>query len=481
MVLPKIVRNSGLYSVVSFLQKGVGFFLLPVYTAYLSTEDYGTLSVIQSLVSFLSIFLLLSLDGSAARFHFLSSGKYYRMRVWGTTLMLVIYNSICLGGILIIGHRWIIEPFAKDIPFFPLIFLSLLATILSPLYLFFQRWLQVTQQGGRYVVNMFLNFIVLTGLNVTSLVVFNLGIYGLIWSTLLTSIIFFIYSLIVFVPHVHLKVNKHIAVKSFKYALPLLPHTISSWFMSMVDRLLINSFLGAAKTGLYSVAYQFGNIIGIISSSVNQAFSPWFMQKIQENRQQLSEVYKFAEIAIVGYCFLALGITFFSPEVIRIMTPLSYHTAWEPILFICFGYVFGGLYFFLGMPLWLRKTKFVFIITLVSAIISVGLNYLLIPLYGIIGSGISLCFSLGVSSVLALYLSLRAEPDIVFPWRRMYCIILLFLVVGGTIFFLEGIDSLVLKIIAKLGVIVLLFVFTLFYYREQLNIFLKVIINKKNE
>ena len=58
MAIPRILRNSGLYSFVSFLQKGAAFFLLPVYTAYLTPEDYGTLSVIQALVSFFSIFLL---------------------------------------------------------------------------------------------------------------------------------------------------------------------------------------------------------------------------------------------------------------------------------------------------------------------------------------------------------------------------------------------------------------------------------------
>lgn len=56
MAIPRILRNSGLYSFVSFLQKGAAFFLLPVYTAYLTPEDYGTLSVIQALVSFFLFF-----------------------------------------------------------------------------------------------------------------------------------------------------------------------------------------------------------------------------------------------------------------------------------------------------------------------------------------------------------------------------------------------------------------------------------------
>ena len=109
MAIPRILRNSGLYSFVSFLQKGAAFFLLPVYTAYLTPEDYGTLSVIQALVSFFSIFLLLSLDGAAARFHFFSVDQYFRARIWGTILLLVLGNSVVLGLILIIFNHWLVE------------------------------------------------------------------------------------------------------------------------------------------------------------------------------------------------------------------------------------------------------------------------------------------------------------------------------------------------------------------------------------
>ena len=469
MALPRILRNSGLYSFVSFLQKGAAFFLLPVYTACLTPEDYGTLSVIQALVSFFSIFLLLSLDGAASRFHFFSEDKYFRAKIWGTILLLVLGNSIVLGGILIIFNRWLVEPFAKGIPFYPLIFLALLATILSPLYLFFQRWLQVTQQGGRYVVNMLLNFIVLTTLNIVALVVFKQGVLGWMYATLITSILFFLYSLIVFVPNVRFKPNRTIVTDAYKYSLPLLPHSVSSCFMSMMDRVLINNFLGTAKTGLYSVGYQFGSVVGIITSSVNQAFSPWFMERVQRDRQNLSDIYVFAECAITGYCFLAFVISFFSPEVIRIMTSETYYLAWKPVVFVSFGQVFLGLYFFLSMPLWLKRTKYVFLVTLVSALTSITLNYLFIPIWGIMGAAIALCISLFICSAWSLYLSLKVEPDIIFPWHKMYFEVFLFLFLSLSVFGIELLfESWSIKLIIKLLVAISLLIGLIIRYRKQL-------------
>lgn len=474
MKLPKILKNSGLYSVASFLQKGISFFLLPIYTTYLTSEDYGKLSIIQSIVSFLSIFLLLSLHASAGRLHFISNNKYRRARIWGTTLMLVIYNSIFLGAIFIIGHKFLIDPFAKGIQFFPLIFISLIGTILSPVYLFFQSWLQVTQQGTRYAINMFINFIVATTLSIVSLTVFKAGIYGLVCSALITSILFFIYSFISFFPVVKIKINKKISIQSFKYALPILPHSVSSWLMVMVDRLMINNFIGSSQTGIYSVAYSFGGILNIVTTSVNQAFSPWFFQKVSEDRTNLSSIYSFAEIITIGYCFIAMSITLFSPEVVRLMTTKSFHTAWQPIVFISFGYVFSGLYYFLAMPLWLKNTKFVFIITLVSAGVAVILNFILIPLYGIIGSGISLLVSLCVSSIIGLFLSNRMEQDINFPWKKLYGIVTMFFSISFFVFIIEAsIASIMLKICIKFSFFLVILSIFFYLYRNILINFIQ--------
>ena len=96
MAIPRILRNSGLYSFVSFLQKGAAFFLLPVYTAYLTPEDYGTLSVIQALVSFFSIFLLLSLDGAAARFHFFFCRSVFQSKDLGYNFIVGTRKFCCI-------------------------------------------------------------------------------------------------------------------------------------------------------------------------------------------------------------------------------------------------------------------------------------------------------------------------------------------------------------------------------------------------
>ena len=63
-------KNTAIYVVISFLQKAIGFFLLPLYTVVLAPSDYGTVNVVNTIVGFLSTLYGLSLNGAAGRFYF---------------------------------------------------------------------------------------------------------------------------------------------------------------------------------------------------------------------------------------------------------------------------------------------------------------------------------------------------------------------------------------------------------------------------
>lgn len=143
-------------------------------------------------------------------------------------------------------------------------------------------------------------------------------------------------------------INKEISVAAFKYSLPLIPHSVSGYLSVMLDRILLNKLIGIQQVGLYGVANQFGNILNLFTSSINQAFTPWLYQKLEKENESSNykSIYKFAEISNVLCCFVALVITFFSPEFIRLMTTDEFYSSWQPIVFITFGYVLNGLYFF---------------------------------------------------------------------------------------------------------------------------------------
>lgn len=66
----KVLFNSGIYTITSIFQKGIGFILLPLFTIYMTSEDYGIVSIVNSFVQVLSLLFTLSLNGAVQRYYY---------------------------------------------------------------------------------------------------------------------------------------------------------------------------------------------------------------------------------------------------------------------------------------------------------------------------------------------------------------------------------------------------------------------------
>lgn len=87
--IPSIAQNSAIYIVFNVLQRAINFFLLPLYTIYLTPEDYGTINVLTSTAALLTFLLTFSVQSASSRFHY----KYKRSdsiikTIWGSNLIL---------------------------------------------------------------------------------------------------------------------------------------------------------------------------------------------------------------------------------------------------------------------------------------------------------------------------------------------------------------------------------------------------------
>lgn len=481
MVVNKIVKNSTLYTISAFIQKGSGFLLLPVYTAYLSPADYGSLNLIASITGFLSILLLVSLNGAANRYHFKYQTAKGRSAVWGTILLMVFFNSLFWGLIIILFHGILIDPLAEGVPFYPLLLLAVLGTMLSPMYLLYQQWLQCMQDGVKYAINLFWNFVLQTILNLVLLIIFHQEVFGIILSTFIVSFLFFLYSMIKFLPHVSLSFDEKIAKSAIRYSLPLIPHSISGYLSVMLDRILLNRMVGMQQVGLYSIANQFGSILNIVTSSINQAFTPWLYEKMEQqyNEDNFQSIYKFAEMSNVLCCFIAYLITMFSPELIQLMASDSFYSSWQPIIFVSFGYVLNGLYFFFSKSLFLSHTKYVMIISISTVALNLLFNLILIPRFSYLGAGLAFALSQFASSVISLVLSIKLMPMLSYYWKKMYLATILSFLICATVFLFQEMDSIWIRLLSKVVLTLVVLGSILYIYRNSLQLFLNQIIKNK--
>lgn len=472
MKLPRIVTNSALYSFTTLLQKGASFFLLPLYTAFLTPEDYGIVNVVASVSSFLAVLIMMALNGAATRFHYKNTDEGYRKVLWGTISTIVFISSLGWGAVFFTLHRFLVDPFIGEIDFYPYAVIGLANTIITPLYLLFQSYLQARQEAFHYSINTFSHFLTQVGLAIIFIAVYKMGAVGMLLSNVITSLIFFIYVLIVYIPKIKIGIDKGVSNESFKYSLPLLPHQISIWSAGTIDRLFLNGYKGEATTGIYSVGQQFGNVVGTIAYSVNQAFVPWFFQMIEKGKEGFRKIEKMGLFAVVAYSLIAFGISLFTPEILRIMVSENFRDAWQVIPILSFAFVFHGVYFFFINILFVKDTGWVFTVTLAAMIVDVVANILLVPIWGFWGAGIACFLTYFSRSIFALILSVKKNKDIRYNYLAMYAVPMVFFAMSFINWLFIDLDFFVAFII-KLCLCAILCVGFYLLYKEQIQTLLK--------
>lgn len=470
MRIPKILQNSAIYGVIMVIQKGISFFLLPLYTAYLDPASYGILSVVSSISAFITIVITLGLDSAATRYYYSNKNdKNYIRKLYGNVGLVIILNSVVVGLLFISFHKWLISPIIGKIPFYPFVLIGLLNVIVTPIYYLYQNYLQTSQNGIKYGANTFCYFCTQVGLTVVSLTIFHLGVMGVLLSQLITSVIFFLYAILSFFRKQYLRIDKPIISECFKYSLPLLPHSIANWSNSTIDKLLINGIKSEADAGLYGLGEQYGSMMQYSANAINQAYVPWFFEQVETGITGLRKIQKTSEFAISCLTLLSIFLSLFAQEILGIMIKNpAYRDVWMVVPLINFAFVFQSLYFFFVNVLFLKDTKIVFTITVTTVAVNVGFNLLFIPIFGYIGCGLAALLTFFIKSVFALLLSTNRNKEIRFHWAYMYLIAFIGMALTLLVYVIEA-DNVSHTLLLKSAVLLAAIIVVSIRYRMQID------------
>jgi O-antigen/teichoic acid export membrane protein len=162
-------------------------------------------------------------------------------------------------------------------------------------------------------------------------------------------------------------------------------HLLANLIIGQSDRIIINHYLGFKQAAIYSVSYAIGSLGLMITEATNNLWGPWYLDNTHSNYNnevnQMSQVYIFI-MSIVFSIFIL-----FSPEILFFMAPSSYASGSVSIIIVSFGVFFLFLYRFpLAYEQYAKNLKWVAGCTVSSGFINVGLNVLLVPIYGIEGA-----------------------------------------------------------------------------------------------
>ena len=184
------------------------------------------------------------------------------------------------------------------------------------------------------------------------------------------------------------------------------------------------------------------------------------------------------EVASWGISLIGLVLAIFAKEILGVMihNP-AYSQVWTIIPCIVFAYVFQSLYYFFVNVLFIKDTKYVFIITMLTVAINIGLNLLLIPRYGFMGCAGACVVTYFVKSIIALIASHLCNKEISFNWISMYLSSLLAFAISLTPLWMSYI-SMMNALIIKTLLCFSFFLYVLIRYRTRIYMIFNQIVKK---
>jgi O-antigen/teichoic acid export membrane protein len=407
----KLIENSLIYSGLQILQGGIGFLLLPVYTRFLTPDDYGIVSVVSAVAAFLGIFYLMGLNGSVYRYYFdFKDNPEELRRFWGTIVTFLLLSSSVFTLMLMVFGPFVLRPFIGNVKYYPYMLFGIIGAALLPIFTIYQFLQQARHNAREYGVLKLSNFVVLSFLTIFLIVVFRLKAMGPILAATLTSGLFFAFTLWKMRGRTVFGIEGRYLKKSLSYGLPIVPHTLTGWVTGFLDRLLVNNFVSTAAVGIYNIGCLFGGIQGFVNCAVNQAYTPWFFEEMRKG--DTGKVKKFFILAMTLYITLALWITLFAKEALWVMAKGDFRESWKVVGLLTFGNLFGGYYYFFANQLFFSEkgTRLVPVATASTALFGFLLNLILIQKYGMTGAAITM-LATNVATVLFVgWLARRIQP-----------------------------------------------------------------------
>lgn len=405
-ILP-LIKQTIVYGVGGLAVPLVGILLVPIYTRVFSPEDYGIINLVQITITLLTALLILGLDNASGRYY-LDTTNSAEKRVTASTSLAFMAAVMLIGCLLFIGFSEQISQMlfktnsgsqylviaAAAVPF------SICGIFCLDLLRFNLRPISYT---GLSIANLLLTVVV----TILLVVILKMGVKGVFIATLFSSCIFFGINLTLTRKYFALVFSRKRLLELLKYGLPLVPYGIAIFLMQNCDRYFLSQYATLEDVGLYNLGWQIASIASLFFVATGLAWSPFIYMTYKD--ENIGKVYtKLIKYFIAAALFIVVGISIFSHEILIIFATSNYYGAYIVIPFLVLDLTF----FYLGLRLSFginisKKTLHFTWISIVVAVADICLNYLLVPLYGMIGAATATLISAIIWFILLVWVSRR--------------------------------------------------------------------------
>jgi O-antigen/teichoic acid export membrane protein len=440
-------KETLIYGATTVVGRFLNFLLVPFYVNVLDPKMYGVSASMYTYISFVGIIYTLGLE--AAYFRYASKGEGEQRsaeeekRLFSGPFLFVLLFGGLLSAIIAVASPWLVWPAFFDpktnitpwIPEFTRILRwSALIVLLDSLNVIpfaalridrRARWFGTIRLTG-IVVTLILNFVFVIGLRkgveaiFVSNVVASASMLVMLWPTVARRF--------------ELKIDRTVMKKLVPFGLTNVPAYLSAMMVQVIDRPIVQAYLGLAMLGVYQANYRMGIVMMVFVSLFEYAWRPFFLRESRTNDERARKLFSriftyFMLVACIGFLVFAL----FLPYILTVKLPFIHHAILKKeyasgidiIPVVLAAYIFQGMYTNFIAGIYIKEhNKVLPFITGLGAAVNVITNMLLIPVLGIMGAALATLFAY-VAMAAAIYWQVQKVYFVTYDWGRVGLLALL--------------------------------------------------------
>lgn len=416
----ELAKNTLIIMLGKICTQFISFLLIPFYTYFLSTKEYGQVDLI---ITYIGLFVpVITIQLEMSMFRFLIDCRDNNKKKTGVFTNIF---SVVLVLIVIFSIIYLIVSLIFKFPYKMSLYTCIIATILSNLFLQSARGLgnNIKYSAGCIIAgvsNIVFNLIFILGFKMQGNGVLVATALSNLFCTFYLFISNKLYTLVDFN-----EINKNSVKKYLKYSSPLVPNSIMWWIINASDRTIITIFIGATANGIFAVSHKFATIVASLYNIFNLSWTESSSLHINEDDKDefFSDTLKKVLFFSSAVCCCMISVL---PLCFNIIISHNYHEAYIYIPPLVIGSFFNIIISFVGgIYIALKKTEAVAKTSFWSGIINIAINLLFVKIIGVWASAISIILAFLIMCIYRM-VDVQKYVKLKIGWKSYVVIILQF-------------------------------------------------------
>jgi O-antigen/teichoic acid export membrane protein len=421
-----LFKQTAIYGLATVLPRMFSFLLVPIYTDLLPKAAYGKVSIIFSWMIFFNVILAYGMETAFFRFYNKEADK---KSVLETTTVSIFWSTIAFLFLSLLFRNTLAVGSGIDVQY---ITYTIWILVLDALVIIPFSNLRANQRPmyyaaikiGNVVVNLLLNLfflLILPKVATTNPTSFLSSFYfdnfqiGYIFiSNIIASLLTFL-ALSPNYFQIKWQFNFELWKRMMRYGLPILVAGIAFAINEQFDKILLGKLLPTdiadSEVGVYSACYKLGLFMVLFRTAYTLGIEPFFFS--HADKENASQTYAtVTKYFVIFGSFILLAVIVFA-DILKIIMirDESYWEAMKVVPLIILANFFLGIY--TNLSVWYKlidKTHIGAYISIIGAIITLVLNFLLIPKFSYYGSAIATIAAYGSMMLISYVMGNKYYP-----------------------------------------------------------------------